>query len=254
MKLHDWTRVEANTFHDFHTRWIAHLTEVLNRGMLPPEYYAQSEQHISRKIGDVLALHASDPGIARLPPRPKSGALAVLETEPRVGHKQILRSASQRRPRTLTIRHTSGHRIIALIEIISPGNKGSASNVEEFVKKVEEALLAGIHVVVIDVLPPGKHDPAGIQGCVAGSMGNPVEDIPPDRPLGFVSSAVDLFEVVAYREQRAVGEELPEMPLFLISDQYVNLPLAPCYQQTVEGMPPFWREVLEGRDPSPPGA
>jgi hypothetical protein len=209
MKLHDWTRVEANTFHDFHLAWVVHLTESLNRHRLPSNVYAQ-----------------------------------------------IIQSCPDRRPcpRTLTIRHTSGHRIIALIEIISPGNKSSASNVEEFVKKVEEALLAGIHVVVIDVLPPGKHDPAGIQGCVAGSMGNPVEDIPPDRALGFVSYAVDLFEVVAYREQRAVGEELPEMPLFLTSDQYINLPLAPCYQQTVEGMPPFWREVLEGRDPSPPGA
>lgn len=25
MGVHDWTRVDAGTFHDFHTCWIAHL-------------------------------------------------------------------------------------------------------------------------------------------------------------------------------------------------------------------------------------
>jgi len=41
MPMHDWTRVSAGTFHDFHCSWIAELKKTLNGGLLPPDYYAQ---------------------------------------------------------------------------------------------------------------------------------------------------------------------------------------------------------------------
>jgi hypothetical protein len=42
---------------------------------------------------------------------------------------------------------------------------------------------------------------------------------------------------------------LPEMPLFLDPDRYINVPLEPTYQAAHDGMPAFWRGVLE-RDPA----
>ena len=44
MPVHDWTRVEAGTFHDFHHSWIEELKRALNAGLLPLAYYAQAEQ------------------------------------------------------------------------------------------------------------------------------------------------------------------------------------------------------------------
>ena len=35
------------------------------------------------------------------------------------------------------------------------------------------------------------------------------------------------------------------MPLFLQSDRYINVPLEPTYQASYDGMPDFWRGVLE---------
>jgi hypothetical protein len=35
------------------------------------------------------------------------------------------------------------------------------------------------------------------------------------------------------------------MPLFLRPDRYINLPLEPTYQAAYDGMPAFWRGVLE---------
>ena len=35
MPVHDWTRVIAGTFHDFHQGWITHLKEALNNTILP---------------------------------------------------------------------------------------------------------------------------------------------------------------------------------------------------------------------------
>jgi len=45
MVLHDWTRVDAGTFHGFHTAWLTHLSESLNGGLLPKGYYSLPEQH-----------------------------------------------------------------------------------------------------------------------------------------------------------------------------------------------------------------
>ena len=44
MPVHDWTRVSAGTFHDFHCTWIPEIKNRLNEGGLPAEYYAQVEQ------------------------------------------------------------------------------------------------------------------------------------------------------------------------------------------------------------------
>jgi hypothetical protein len=54
MPVHDWTRVEAGMFHDFHNAWITELRNALNGGLLPPDYYALGEQHAGHFVGDIL--------------------------------------------------------------------------------------------------------------------------------------------------------------------------------------------------------
>ena len=44
MPIHDWQRVDAGVFHDFHIAWIASLSQALNQGILPADYYALAEQ------------------------------------------------------------------------------------------------------------------------------------------------------------------------------------------------------------------
>jgi hypothetical protein len=115
MQIHDWTRVGASTFHAFHARWIIHLSDMLNKGGLPPDYYADPEQHLGRKIADILTLHESNPErIKNVPDPPEGTVVAVAEAPPQVSRTCALALPSAR-PRTLTIRHTSGHRIVALI-------------------------------------------------------------------------------------------------------------------------------------------
>src|ERR1043165_8685367 len=95
MPIHDWTRVGPGTFHAFHTRWITHLSDALNNGRLPPDFYADPEQHFGRKIADVLTLHASDPERLRNLPEPPSGtAVAVAEGPPRCTRRLALQPSS----------------------------------------------------------------------------------------------------------------------------------------------------------------
>ena len=73
MPIHDWTRVEDGIFHHFHNAWNNELSNALNGGLLPPDYYALTEQHAGLRIADVLTLHAPP----REEPPPSEGDVAT---------------------------------------------------------------------------------------------------------------------------------------------------------------------------------
>jgi hypothetical protein len=253
MPIHDWTRVGAGTFHAFHTRWITHLSDALNKGILPAGYYSDPEQHVGRKIADVLTLHASDPDRLPAVPPPSDGtALAVAEAPPRVSRTFALAPSFTALRRTLTIRHTSGHRIVALIEVLSPGNKATAYDIEQFVRKAVDAIGSGIHLAVIDLLPPGDHDPEGIHGEIEAAVSAEKYELPEGKPLTFVSYSAGSPPIV-YLQHPVVGGPVPELPLFLTAERYINLPLEATYATAWSGVPAFWREVIEGKR-EPPAA
>jgi hypothetical protein len=135
--------------------------------LLPDGYYALPEQHFGRPIADVLTLHASPaPSTPPFPLPPDTGGTAVAETPPRVHHRQTIDPTALARRRTLAIRQVSGHRLVALLEIISPANKDRAQHVLDLATKVVDALDAGVHVLIVDLFPPMIHDPQGMHGAI----------------------------------------------------------------------------------------
>ena len=155
MPLHDWTRVDAGLFHDFHQSWAVEIKNALNGGLLPADYLALVEQHVSGPIPDVLTL--------RLPPRkrPPAGGVATLPT-PAPAARSVRRIpvplVYARKANRVTVRHRHGE-VVAVIEIVSPGNKATANECKTFVTKAAELLAGGVSLLVVDVFPPGKHDP-----------------------------------------------------------------------------------------------
>ena len=61
MPVHDWTRVDAGVFHDFHQRWIQEIKRALNQGLPTNSYYALAEQHSGTYKPDVRALKSRTP-------------------------------------------------------------------------------------------------------------------------------------------------------------------------------------------------
>lgn len=252
MPVHDWTRVTAGTFHAFHNAWITHLQEALNGGVLPNGYYALGEQR-SGDIGpDVLTLHAHTdrnnvPGSTSPFEPDGKGMIAVAEHPPQVSLTlEAKRDAAfyLAKRRTLVIYHASGDRIIALIEIVSPGNKHSPHTVETFLDKLVAALNAGYHVLVIDLFPPARHDPNGINGLIWEYLNAEVWQAPDGCPLSFASYCAK-SPIAAYVEPIAVGMRLTDMPLFLTTQHYVNIPLEDTYMAAWRGVPERWRQVID---------
>jgi hypothetical protein len=251
MPVHDWTRVQTGSFHHFHCAWITHLAEALNGGILPSGYYALAEQHAGRLIPDVLTL--------RLPERladtaPDEGGLAVAEAPPRVARRLVASPEASYRMqrRTLAIRHTSHHRIVAMIEVVSPANKDRRTSVDELVDKIDSVLHFGCHVLLADLLPAGLYDPRGIHGSLWERYDSASADEKPGANVLTFASYVAGPLPEAYVESVALGDSLPEMPLFLQVDSYINVPLDETYQAAYRGLPLYLREVLEERRPAEP--
>jgi len=51
--------------------------------------------------------------------------------------------------------------------------------------------------------------------------------------------------ITAYVEPACVGEVLPDMPLFLTPEHYINVPLENTYMAAWRGVPERWRRVIE---------
>src|SRR5437588_10678134 len=83
MPAHDWTRVSAGIFHDFHNAWITEIRNALNGGILPDDYYALGEQSAGAAGPNVLTLR-SDTAEAEPPPDDVSVGTAVAVAPPPV--------------------------------------------------------------------------------------------------------------------------------------------------------------------------
>jgi hypothetical protein len=248
MPVHDWLRVAAGIFHDFHNAWVLELANAFNGGLLPTGYYALTEQHAGKYVTDLLALHASAPDQVLPPLHPGNAGLALAEAPPKVRRKLTSAGSLRRLRRTVAIRHVSGHRLIALIEIVSPANKDREEHVKEFVGKAVAALEEGIHLLLVDLFRPGPYDPAGMHGAVWEQFDNEPYDLPAAEPFTLASYAAGSAPEV-YIEHIAVDDALTAMPLLLCWDRYISVPLETTYQTAFRGRPAFWREVLEGKHP-----
>lgn len=250
MPIHDWSKVDAGIFHDFHHAWIEQIKRMLNSGVLPPDHYAMAEQHTSHFGPDVLTLQsrvpaAQDAGngdpIGR---ESDSSGRAILATP-----KAHLAGATdlefyRRKQNVVAVRHVSGDRLVAIVEIVSPGNKSSRAVFNKFVDKAVEFLNQDIHLLILDLIPPTRRDPNGIHGAIWEALCDEAYKAPPGKPLTLAAYEAEMA-VRAYVEAVAVGDSLMEMPLFLRAGAHVPVDLEATYRTAWEAVPRRWRSVIE---------
>jgi hypothetical protein len=252
MPLHDWSRVEPRIFHAFHASWIIEIQNSLNAGLLPDGYYALAEQHAGDYVADVLALH--------IPPSPEqlepvtysasdlSGGTAVVDAPPQVARREKIELDILEIQRRVSIRHLSSHRIVAILEIVSPGNKNNQSRFDQFVHNTVDAIQSYIIVLLIDLHATGRFDRDGIHSIIRSLLAPHLAPaIDPPRYSTLASYCPDPPRSVdMYVEHVEPEMPLPDMPIFLNPERYVNVPLEATYLEAWKGMPAFWRNVVLG--------
>jgi hypothetical protein len=203
MPLHDWTRVGGWVHDDFRTGWVVYLRDALLRGPLPADWH------------------------------PAAGPRAVL-----FGTDEPWAFG-----RTLSIRRSGDRQVVGVVELVSGAAKQRPASVAAYATAVASLVRKGVHVTLVDVLRPGRHDPAGLVAAVARELSS---DLVHRQPFTLAAFRAGPPRVEVFSEDLAVGDPLPATPLFLGADIFVPLPLEDTYQQAVAALDPKSRAALEG--------
>lgn len=249
MPIHDWTQVKSGIFHHFHHEWISAISNALNGGLLPTDYYALAEQIAGGFGPDVLTLEGPNLSTSSAGSADQGGGVALAGAPPKVRyHSRSETDQYARKAKSVVVRHASDHRVIAMVEIVSPGNKSGRSALRQFVEKAQDMLSRGVHLLIIDPFPPGRLDPQGLHNLIWDFTEEPYAP-PKDKPFTIASYIGGEIPEV-FIEAAAVGSPLPDMPLFLTPDTYVPVPLEQTSRTAWNAVPAVWRKVLESNSPN----
>jgi hypothetical protein len=230
--------MEAGDFHHFHQCWVVAIGSALNAGRLPPGYIAMVEQVTGRPIPDVVTLQA------RVPKEGPEGGIAVATAPPTARViARIERVNYAKRADRVVIRHGRG-KVVAIIEIVSPGNKESRVALRTFVEKAADIINQGVNLLVVDLFPPTPRDPQGIHKAIWDELGDEPFDVPPGKPL-IVASYAGGDIPTAYVESVGIGDALPSLPIFLSETRYIPAPLETTYQEAWAVFPTMLKELIE---------
>ncbi|MEZ6127788.1 MAG: hypothetical protein R3C59_03840 [Planctomycetaceae bacterium] len=250
MPIHDWTLATAGTYHDFHLSWVAAMRDRLNSGILPPELFAMAEQIIGGPAPDVVTLRDWPDAPAARPLSDGSwqpGGVATLPEPIAPPDTEFSLAAGPdyvRRKSQIVIKHELGH-VISVIELVSPGNKHSQVEIGRLVQKSAAMIHEGINLLVVDPFPPTPRDPQGIANLIWDEIDSS-SDLPfsEDRPL-VASSFQARPTPIAYFSRFRAGDPIPPMPVFLVEDRYVTLPLEETYQKVWSALPMPIRRIFD---------
>ncbi|HEX4610950.1 MAG TPA: DUF4058 family protein, partial [Urbifossiella sp.] len=128
-------------------------------------------------------------------------------------------------------------KVVAAVELVSPGNKDRPESRDAFVAKCLDYLGSGVALVVVDVVTNRR---ANLHNILARMLRVPAEvELADDdhlyatayRPTGQGGKA----RIEFWTNPLRVGEPLPTMPLRLVGDVYVPVELESTYTATCVG-------------------
>ena len=241
MPIHDWSRVPSGLFHDFHQTWSIHIKSALNSGLLPRGLSALVEQRAGTREADVLTVESRK--LPKISGTTGSGALLTMDPPSTSIVRKTTKEIYADRSNRVVVKHHLG-RIVAVIEILSPGNKDSRAAMRDFVDKTIDFMRRGVHLLLIDLFPPSPRDPFGIHKAIWDEIHDEPFQFPPGKDRILASYEMGNARA-AYVEPIAVGDVLPAMPLFLMVGSHIRVPLEPTYMSTWEASPEEMRIAVE---------
>jgi hypothetical protein len=148
---------QEDVWHDFHERFLPHLAEVIGR-QLAAYYVVKIDEHIyihEPPAEGRTFLGRSDVFVATPQPTSQQSASATTEAPAQVE----LPSVDVERISFLEIRDRRDRRLVTVIELLSPTNKYSGPDREQYLGKRGRVLASSTHLVEIDLLRGGPRLP-----------------------------------------------------------------------------------------------
>jgi hypothetical protein len=143
----------------------------------------------------------------------------------------------------IAVRHHGPGRTVAVVEVLRPEVKAGDGEIRGFIESMAGLIVERVHVLVVDLFPPGRSDPQGIHKAIWDELEEEDFELPAEKRL--IVAAYDSGPLPAtYVEPVAVGDILPEMPLFLEPGSYVPAPLESSYQAAWDRFPDALKDPL----------
>ncbi|MBA4192048.1 MAG: DUF4058 domain-containing protein, partial [Planctomycetaceae bacterium] len=186
MPIHNWKAAPVGLYHHFHQSWCSELCNGLNAGVLPAGYFALIDQRAIGMVPDVLTLTTSPSSR----PSGPSGGVAVADCPPMVRHVSCDSDSDvyAKRANRVAVRNNFGE-AVALIELVSPGNKDTKHSIRAFIEKATEFIANRVNLLVVDLFPSTPRDPQGIHKAIWDQFHEEAFELPPDKQLTLASYA-----------------------------------------------------------------
>ncbi len=234
MPLRDHFRpplAEQRSWEELHGAWPGIISFRLN-AILPPHYYCGPRVHLGSAVEiDVGAFERNEPteavngGRENIAWAPAQPTLLVETDAPTPSEYEAL---------VYDMRH--GRRLVAAVELVSPGNKDRPESREAFISKCHAFLRQDVCVAIVDLVTDRQ---ANLYAELAARIGG----APPSvarSPIYAVScrgiAARGRWRVDEWEHELAVGAPLPTLPLWLTDQLSVPLELEASYEETCRGL------------------
>jgi hypothetical protein len=213
----------------FHNFWITQLAGRLNMRPLPSRFIAEGEVHIGLNVVVDVATFENDQPAGDSP----NGPVAVAVWAP--PKPQIVAPVDFATLQTFELRiydFESARRLVAAVELVSPGNKDRPETRRAFLDKCATYLREGVSLSIVDVVTSRQHNfHAELMGLLK------VEDAASPAATSDLYATAYRVHLVGKRTELelwpnalAVGQPLPTLPLWLTESFCVPLELEPAYQ------------------------
>jgi hypothetical protein len=213
----------------FHSSWATRIADALTERWLPSNYIAEEHVHIGPSIEIDVGTFEREPSSA------PEGAVSVLR--PKVWAPPAPDATLQATfLDTFEVRILStdtGPRLVAVIELVSPGNKDRAAERRAFAIKCASYLVQGISLIIVDIVTNRR---ANLHNEVLDLLdGAEAARLPPELSLYAVAYRPlrrgDRDEIDVWRSPLAQGQPLPQLPLSLRADLVVPVDFEATYAE-----------------------
>ena len=216
----------------FHSSWATKLVDGLTERWLPPNYIAEENVHFGPSVEiDVAAFEQEASANAA------KGSVAIAAAVPKAwappAADGVLPAVF---PETFEIRvlsTDSGPKLVAVIELVSPGNKDRPAARRAFATKCASYLYQGISVIIMDIVTNRR---ANLHNEVLGLM-EAAGDLKLPAEMNLYAVAYRPVqrggndEIEVWRAPMALGQALPTLPLGLQADLVIPVDFEATYTE-----------------------
>jgi Protein of unknown function (DUF4058) len=219
----------------FHSSWATKLADALTERWLPAGYIAEEHAHLGPSVEIDVGTFERDASATA-----EEGSGAVATVGPKIwvppAADGVLPAVF---PDTFEVRILStdtGPKLVAAIELVSPGNKDRPAERRAFATKCASYLCQGISVIIVDIVTNHR---ANMHNEILRLMetGDALE-LPPEANLYAVAyrplrrGTGD--EIDIWRVPLALGQALPTLPLGLRADLVIPVEFEAAYAEACQ--------------------